>query len=377
VGAKTEKENIPKEEKSSKLKNFAKNIHPYIKIKEDFNDNLFLTHIDEVDDFVTKLYPGLEFKNETSKRKFDVFVNTGVEVLRYANHREHDVENPYGDISLKYGLGKFGLYTNVGAKKHQSTKGVLTEYANTKGFTYYWLYDYELSFKADLNRFDYELKYLHADYSYEDEEFYDNNRDINSVALISAYKAWPKTSILFEYDHGWHHYTKVHGSGWNYNRYWVGLRGNIFHKLTGLVKFGYEMTDAKTDKGKDKNTNTVSINLGYKASPRINYTLKINRTIRDSDALDTTDSTNISLGANYLPHFSKKLRFGANIDYREDEYDESDRKDKRYGLSLTSEYKLKKWLILAGSYKFSRKESDKETAEYKNNIVSLELTAKF
>ena len=373
--AETAATDLQKEERLSKIRAFLNNFKPYIEIKESANDNIFRTYQDTKSDFITEVSPGLKYGDMHSERKTNIFVDTGVRVRKYAKYNEYGVENPYFDLLFSHNLGHLGLTLDYKFLKDQETFTDLSTTAQ-EGFVDYLKHYPKLSLDIDWNRFLWELDYSHLYKVYEEGSFkVSHSYKEDTVGFSGNLKVFPKTYFFLEYDRRWRDYTKGGDVDRAHDEYWVGVKGDIFSKMKGLAKFGYEKGHFPQ---KDKSSTAINVNLNYQASRRLVYNLEIERKIGSSsvstDSLDRTQS--LALTCRYFPPFNKKLQLAAKISLGFDEY-ESGREDKDYGFSLTSEYSLNSWLKLTGEYKFVEENSDITLAQYKNNITSLKLSFEF
>lgn len=376
------KKNIAKENTNSipgNIKDIFKSMHPYLTVIEEFNDNLFQFKGDQTVDYITKFYPGMIFKNKSfddnNNRKPEIYLNGGMESLRYARENQFNDQTPYGRGSFRFNLGRMDFYTYADAKRNRNSTSSLNE-EDLKEFIDSWQYNYGQDFKLDLNKVDLELQYNHVEYSYLGAEVKMSNHTRNVLAMRDSFKISPKTKVFVEYAHGWIDYNKNTASNWDYDKYWIGLNGKISPKINGLVKLGYTFTKAKNVK--DINGKGANIQLTYKASPRLNYRIDLVNAIGDPNLLSdsVTRSKGASLGLSYLPPWVKKLRLNTDVSYWQRGTDYQTR-DNFFQLTCTPEYMLKRWLKISLAYNFEQRMSKTKSHEYTNNTLDLKVTAEF
>ncbi len=359
-----------------KVKDFLSNFHPYAETKVSFNDNIYLTPSETVEDIITEITPGIKYEVSSEENRLKLLLDGGVRFKNYVQENQHDTENPYGIFAFSYGLGRLSFDLKHDYKKDQDEVSQITT-GSIGDLVDYRRNESMAKLNLDLSHSSWDFWYYRLSDSYDrGEQELTNNYNEDTVSLAGAWKVFPKSSVFLEYDHSWRYYTKGGRLNREFDKYWFGIRGDISTKLKGTAKAGYEKGDYE-DKS-TKSGSTVNLNLAYQASPRVEYDLIIERAIGDSDIsgeiLDLKQT--YTFICKYLPAFNKKLRLSAGIEYELDEY-ESSRQDDTYSLKFISEYELREWLKLSGEYEFDEVVSNVSSAEYKNNILSLGLRYEF
>ncbi|MCF7908139.1 MAG: outer membrane beta-barrel protein [Candidatus Omnitrophica bacterium] len=359
----------------SAIRKFLDNLTPYVELKTTINDNIFLTTEDIEGDFVTEISPGVRYGDLSSQKKTNIFVDTGILVKQYAEHDEHNVENPYFSFLVSHGLGMFALTLDYRFIKEQAT---LTDLSLTtdEGFVDYLEHYPKLSLDVNWNRFRWEMAYLHRDKAYEEGDFRTTHSyKADTVSFTGSLRIASKTYAFLEYDHEWKDFYKGGSVDRDRDEYWIGVRGDIFSKIKGLIKFGYEEGHYPEE---HVSSNAVNINLDYLLSRRFILNVNAEQGVGASSiSTDELDSySNFGFGFRYFPPFNRKLKLISNVSFNFDEY-ESGRQDKQYNILLSSEYTLTKQLKIIGNYEFEKIGSDSTLAEHDNNIVSLKLSMDF
>ncbi|MDP2922580.1 MAG: outer membrane beta-barrel protein [Candidatus Omnitrophota bacterium] len=371
-----EGEEIKKEGKwSNRVKVFLKNVHPYAKVKAQYDDNVYLIRSDEVEDFVTTIDAGLLLQSKLSKNKIQVFLDGGEEITRYASQTKNNISHPYARGLMNWNLGKVGLAFTGGVDKNH-TPASLAEDIEEKVFITNWVYNYGSSFKFNLRRFESELQYNHRGYSYIGEENTPSNNNRDILAIRNSFKIFSKTKVFLEYAHGWLDYFKDKDSSLNYDRYWIGLDGTFLRKLSGEVKYGYVASNPKI--GKHQHGSNMSMKLNYKPSRRLGFYTEVFKGFGDSGLMnDTINKTRgVRLGASYLPLSNRRLRLQTSVSYKEQDLD-PDLRNKYFTFNFIPEYKLTKWLSAGLNYQYSERKSSDKLIEYIDNSVALTLNSEF
>jgi hypothetical protein len=77
---------------------------PYISLEEEFNDNIFLSAHNRVDDFITRIYPGLKFSTKDSNYGVDLDYRLGL--VFYAKETNNDFVGHSGTLNAWYTLDR-------------------------------------------------------------------------------------------------------------------------------------------------------------------------------------------------------------------------------------------------------------------------------
>ncbi|MEI8349353.1 MAG: hypothetical protein WCI77_04280 [Candidatus Omnitrophota bacterium] len=366
------------EEKLLKVKRFLKNVSPYLKVKEQFTDNILLDNDNEMSDFVTIADPGIEIKNKISKGGLDYRLVAGTELVSYVRNHAKDTQLPYGGGFVKYNAKNYGVSVTTNIYRRRATSGELEVYneATNREFIDMWFFDYGSSFETSFKKLKWGLQYYHNYTVYQQDDYVSSNRKRNNLALVSSLQITPKTNLLFDYVHGWIDTIKSKPGRWTYNKYWWGV-SSAFNKLSGSLKYGYRSTDPTSGQRKYAGP-TVKMRFDYQQTPRLVYNLELVNGLGEANLLDegTAKIHGVLLGCNYLPLFNKRLRFATGVGYKE-QNSEPDTRDKYLYVTLKPEYKLKKWLTIGIGYLYGTRMSNIATNKYKNNLGDLELTAEF
>ena len=370
-----EKQEATVVEKPNYLKGVLKNTHPYIIGIGEFNDNIYHVKGKETYDYITKLYPGFEIKSKTSPKKFDAYLNTGFEVLRYTKNRKHDHESPFVSGFAKYGFGKVSFITSAASKRLRGTPSDLDD-EEISEFVDYWRHQMSQDVRVTFNRLDIDLQYNKSLYGYEDEEFKSSNRAKDVIALRSSMKIFPKTKLFAEYAHGWLNYNKDPSKNFDYDRPGVGLKGKILRKLDGTIKVGYNF--GKRKDLKDPSGALYNAVVTYKASPRLHYSLNAVKGLGNINLISAgmTKYQGVSMGLSYLPPFLKKLMLKSSVGFWQRGSD-LQTKDNYWQVSFRPEYKFKEWLMFGLGYVFENRSSKEQEKDYRNNRIEMSVISEF
>ena len=74
--------------------------HPYISLKEEYNDNLNLTSTNKVDDYITTVQPGIKFSNMDKRAGVDLDYNLGA--VFYGKNSDLNYISHNASLNAKY-----------------------------------------------------------------------------------------------------------------------------------------------------------------------------------------------------------------------------------------------------------------------------------
>jgi hypothetical protein len=365
----------PRETRIQKIKRFLNQVHPYAKVKTEYDDNIYLANSNTKEDFIARYDVGLLFEPKTSKKKnLEMFVLGGEKLLKYTHNPKNNTDYPYARAMATYKLDKFRLAALAAVDKTRGAASVLAG-DSLNEFIDQWQYIYSSSLAFKARRFESQLQYNHFGYSYKGDWTASNsNKDV--LAIRNSLKISPRTKFFLEYAHGWLDYYKNVDNTFTYDKYWVGFEGRFFYKLSGEIKYGYLADNHKV--GRHETGNNLGLKLDYKLSPRLILHTEMVNGLGESNLIDNSfvKTRGASLGISYLPLKNKRLRLQTGVSYKEQD-SEPDTRDKYFTAYFKPKYQLMKMLALGLDYTFSQKNSNINVNEYIDNNVGLFLETEF
>ena len=358
-----------------------RNFHPLFALTQEYSDNIFFTHENPSIDNITTATPALLYKWNSSGQKTSLFLESGADFMLYAKNNKYNVINPYIEFSLQHSLRKYGFEMHYKLKKEQSTISEL-QVTESKSFQDHWLNDFSAQFDIDLNRFLWNIGYSHQGNLFQKDFKNRNTNNDDSCYFISNLKLLPKTYLYFEFEWGYLNYFRggnlPNGTQSNvYNKYWLGINGEITSKIKGNIKLGEAYRNYR-DTGKKTVTPDIGVTLDYQATRYLTYGFKFQDHVEATGYVDEGDAKTKRWGLSsaYTPPFSTRLKLIAGASYATSSYEDG-RDNKRYDVNLTCEYQLRKWLKFQGKYSFTDNVSTMSDGSYKSNIISLGLDSEF
>lgn len=347
-------------------------LHPYVSLETTYTDNLFLSETGIKGDVINVISPGLKFilgEQVPGKDNDRLELDMGVAANVFSYNPRLNRQQPYGRLSAQVGRGNNKFILDSSFRKDYAVNSSLT--TGSSGLTNYTLNDTNVIWGYEKKRFGFDLGYNRTAYLYAGRYKASNSYTDQTYMLTGFFQYFPKTRLLVEYDYGRVDYTKT-ASTTNDNRYhrlWVGVKGNITKKTSGLVKYGYEARDYKGKK--DKDGDTVKVELEHKYSRRTSLLFSVTRGLKEATTISDTFDEGLDSSLRLIYVFNRRLSMTSGFSYINDKY-KSGRKDYTYSPLVYLQYNFQKWLKMRLGYKYQERDSNQVDNSYKNHVYSLE-----
>ncbi|HCJ65808.1 MAG TPA: hypothetical protein DHV62_00400, partial [Elusimicrobia bacterium] len=215
-------------------------------------------------------------------------------------------------------------------------------------------------------------------YDYEPGKNYDTwDRKENIYTFTNYLKIYPKTSLLTEYTYGQIKYPYRLGRDAEYHLFLTGVRGKLTAKLSGLVRFGYQIRNYQTLK--DWQGLSIWTNLNEKFSSVNEVNLALERAINESEFTDENYYLANAISVNFSQIFPESgLNLGIGLNLRNEEYPKPVgnppriREDKIFGYSISLGYKF--WRLPLGGLTYSSTQRNSNFNEYDYNTQTISLS---
>ena len=158
----------------------------------------------------------------------------------------------------------------------------------------------------------------------------------------------------------------------NESFYHIGARWDASNKISGELRLGsYEKKFSSATETNGKGA-SYDANILWEPKTYSHFTLGLSR--RPEEAT-TTDSFYISntVSVDWEHNFNKKLTLNMNMSNGTDEYSGT-RKDQLLNAGLGFSYKFRRWMKVGLDYKYSKRDSTDNTADYTDNLIMLTAT---
>ena len=357
-------------------------ITPFVSERVEYESNIFQTERGPKDDGISKTIPGFVLELPLGRNKIDLGFRT--EILRYFNLTNQDTEHYFvlGNLLLDFPGGlKMGLKEDFA----RTSDPPGTELTGRIGSTTNVLapsIEYGFARRYALG-FEYVFTHVNFDHNSGVETL---DRDEHTFGVTGFYKIQPKTDLLLNVGYGFKDFDTA--TNRDVQRYFVttGIRGELSSRLTSTFRVGYEIRDPEHGNIGAYKGFIVGGDFVWRPTERTRIVLVTERSVQES-IFQTNQiyiGNQVTLSAEHF--LTRKLLlsgrlFGATNDYFEKARQTNGRFAWRYDIigaaSVGIEYVIQRWLTVSADYTYTRRESNFDTFDFRNDIVGAKVTLSF
>lgn len=352
----------------------ALEIHPYVSIKETYNDNVFAVATDTKSDWINTITPGIRLELPVRRHLFIAEYN--VVINSYSKFSSEDTTDQNARFVADFKLGSlFGLtLRDTYAKGHEprvsSTSGQIEKFErNAPSVTA----TYQLADRSKI-----QLDYTRTSWNFMLSEYRSRNEDLASAYFY--YRFMPKTSAFIEYDWKNIRYDqKANGLDSRVNSGFLGLTWEMTASTRGTVKGGYLQKKFDAAGNDDVATWGASADISHAFSDYSLLKLNAIREVNESSALGTRYFITTGAYAEYAHKLTYRVSAIARASYGIDDYsnaiapDTVARYDKTFLGGVGLKYQMRDWLEFSLDYNYRNRNSNIPVNDLKENAVSLTI----
>jgi hypothetical protein len=352
------------------------NITPYVITRGSYTDNVFLTKRNQKADFYFSVLPGLKFRLRPIGRH-GFYLNYEADYARYGTYDEADYFVHSADAALDLDLPK-GFRLKIGDK---ITSGAdPPDFEGDRTAPYFHNRARIEGTYTFMDRFTLGLKYAHElkDYKRRGDEI--DNFDTYTGAGSLRFRILARTSMLLEYTYSATDYRKARTTQNSYASIInTGITWDITPKTRGGVRGGYVVRDYYVlDRRED--TVYVSADISHEITSRTIFTLRALRDVFDTSLADDNLRFSSSYYSNQvsstLRHTYRKFTGSIGGDYIYDRYLHDDlvagkkRRDHVWRGWAGIDYEMQRWIKLGVKYRYTDLDSNFDSEDYIENLIS-------
>lgn len=383
-------------------------LHPYLSISEEYSDNLFNVNVDEKENWLTTISPGLWLSLPRTKEvpititphntspgglqlalhdfegfdRYHFYLLGGLDIKFYSEDSDLNDTNAKAEGMFQYNL-RSGLTLQVvdrytyGQDRFDAgsstANGVRRYNSNIFQGTADW--DFSEKFRAKLDYANFLLDYNDVRDSFLD-------RTDNSLSAYAIYKYSPKTDFFVEYrfvDVSYDQNTAELKDNTN-NFIYAGVNWDTTEKTSLRLKVGYQDKNYSDDTVDNANGNPDGFAL--EGELKYQFTVKTNMALRLSHKIDETDSS-VALNKKvfaasffYNQQFAERWKGVCYIGFENADYDQIipvERNEDRFVFSPAIEYFFRDWLMGELKYTYDTRNSTDDFFDYSTNRIMLSL----
>jgi len=363
-------------------------VFPEASVGEFYNDNIYATDTNEVDDFITKVGANVAVKSNWNRHALNL--NGGLVQSLYADRNDED--------RLDWNLGGNGRIdvtrdTKVSAglsfQQLHEDRGDPNSPAAASEPVKYNLFQGEVNLDQRFNRVTARVGATYSDYNYKDvpaigggaidQDFRDRKEYEERLRL--GYDVSPDTNVYVqgslnqrEYDQqppavalnrDSDGYAAIIGSDFRFSNL---ARGGVF--------VGYQEQNYDSAALSDISGITYGANVDWFVTPLTTIGLTGTSTIEETTTGGSSGYVHRTIGLSVDHELLRNLILSGNISYANDDYASNPRQDDVYGAGLGVNYLLNRNVAVGLEYGYTDRNSNISGNDYTRNLIGLTLTGK-
>jgi hypothetical protein len=293
----------------------------------------------------------------------------GADLYSYKCHNQANRQSPFAHLFIDLGKnnhrlalkGSFEKASNFSSDYISGEEGMISRITNHQDF--FW--------ESILARTGFDIQCT-RDYTEPIEEIRVSGTRENEMFASSVFlQAFPKTRFFLGYNYGWVDYTKNTDKTKNchFERYWIGVNGQIAKKILGLIRVGIEDRNFKGMNDSDRDI-AFNINLTYNFNTRTIFLLKVSHGLADPKYVSAAVDKGADASLSATQKLGRKLACDLSFGYSHNKYD-TGQDDNTYTARTRFNYALQKWCGLFIGYTHRFTESTVEASETKDNLCEM------
>ena len=361
---------------------------PVFGVKEEFDDNVFLTGTDESSDWMTTIVAGLNFEPQLNKHEFTA--SYIVDFKMFADRSDQNTTNQTltadGTLNFNEWRVEFGdLFRFFEDREGSEDTARIPRTKNTTNVKV--IYDFnklDLAFNYIYTLDDYRSDSAIGAFNGQALTYQDLDTNENSGEIELAFRFWPKTSMLFSGRYGALAYDTGKKNDSEYYDFLTGLRGQFFARGEIEGKIGYR-TQNYEDSSQDFDSVIFSASLVEKFSEKDTLTIDFDRTSHSTIYQQNAYYKSTNVAGEFAHDLNDRVTARVNGAYWFNKYPtettEGTQTDKRednlWEIGTGVSYKLPRRGTVDLDYTYTEKSSNFQTYDYKDNRVSLAFKIEF
>ena len=387
-------------------------IHPRLLLAEEYNDNIFLSDNNEEEDWITTVAPGvsLSYKN----RSVDTTVDYS---LRYRFYKDHEDETrdefkdvQRADATVLFFSGRpftLRLSETISSEElDERDRGADYNELVNRSTVYHSMVSPEYRLQLTPT-FSLDFGYTYDRFDYVEPEGIDSEEHIGRFSLVKQLTA--TTDVFARYTYIIHQSDDA-ADEFDRQDYTLGLNQELSGRITAAIEAG--LSEVEYDSGFDTDGMVWSVDVSYNLSEPLTFTIGFLQDFETTAVDGLTKTREASFGAGYQREsltastelfwnnsdyvrldredeaygirfdlskpLASALTFHVDAEYERAEYDDPGINEEvnRVTLGTSLDYEYRRFLASLG-YRYRINESDIDTNDYDNNIVTLSGTLRF
>ena len=385
-------------------------VHPSLTFEEKYTDNLFLTHDNEVEDWITTIEPGISFS--LTNRVADLTLDYSYRLTFYKNNDDLDSSDFEGgqrstvattffkDHPFTLGVSGSISRETLDERENNNEENELVNKSTVYSLSVNPQYRLRLSESTSVV-----FGYIYDRTDHEDPRGSDYQQHTGRLSLVKQLSTNTEISANYSY--------MVHQSSdddeYDQQRYTLGLNQQLGPRTTIALQGG--ISTIEYENGQNEETINWLVDVSYQLTAPVTLSLRYSQDFANASTEGLTENRDAVFAINYQ---KESLTANTDVYWSVSDYVLTSRKDESYGTRFSLSFPLSRALstrFTAGyekskyddvvdeevdhynagtslDYKFSRfltsltysyrlNDADIDASDYTNNTVTLRVTVRF
>jgi len=158
----------------------------------------------------------------------------------------------------------------------------------------------------------------------------------------------------------------------------VGATGGILAKLSGTIRFGYQIRDVTGTTGEQFNHFNAQAALNWPITRKVALSLQLNRDFSTIATGHSVDSTSLSLAGTYT--YTRKIDFSSAVSGGQNQFlglTQAHRKDTFFSWNSGVRYKMNEHFQMGASYTYFRNWSTLSFSDFDSHSFSVDVSSRY
>lgn len=329
------------------------------------SSNIF-SQRDSASDYTVTAHAGAELKRRAGIIAVDSTAR--VDYVRYGEFTDENTLNPSFSLTLSKGSGRTTASLKLSAYRETRSDSAVNLRTSS------WNLPVSLSIKYPIN----EKFYVTSDTGYLRRTYSDNQTLVDYTDFtegVDLYYVYTSKLDLFAGYRLRAASTSIDGRSQDH---WfsLGATGGLFSKMSGTMRFGYQIRDIQGGGQYGQVNATASLN--WPVTRKLVFSLQAARDFNTIATGASVDSTSLALNASYA--YNRKLDFNATLAAGRNDFlneTQADRRDTFFSWSAGARYRLNDHLQMGASYVYLKNWSSLSLADFENHGFSFDVSSRY
>lgn len=355
-------------------------VTPFVTERAEYHSNVFQTPSRAEDDVVFKTIPGVLLELPLGPHRFDF--GARAEVLRWLDLDRQDTEHYFllGNVALNFPGGLTAKLKEDLAITSDPPGTELTGRIDSTTNVVSPSVEYGLGRRFAIGT---DYTWTHVDFERRVNAL---DRDEHLFGVTGFWKVASKTDLLANYAYGFKDFDSASSRDVTRHIGLIGVRGHLTSRLTSTFRVGWERREPDKGSLTEYNGPVASGDWVFEPTDRTRFTLVTERFVAESvfatNLWYLANMVTLGVAQQFGPKITVTARgFGGTNDYPDKAAKVNSqfawRSDRLVGAAIGVDYQIQRWLAVGADYSHTRRDSNFNNFDFKNDVVSAKVTLSF